>query len=82
MPPKKPNASIPDILVLLGLEFAIQQITGFHHARQGNGITSLVEAMGLLADEWMEIKERVPWLPQSEKDEVDEYFKEEGLNYD
>lgn len=56
-------------------EAALQQITGFRHARYGYSFRSLIETMGLTEKEWGKIKkeESVLLEPQDIED-GDAYF--------
>ena len=53
---------------------AEQQLTGFAHAAQGFGVISLVEAMGLDAKEWGQLKADMPFLPDKIVSEIDAHF--------
>jgi hypothetical protein len=55
---------------------AEQQLTGYSHAKQGYGIESLVDSMGLTKDEWMKLckQNRVSFLSIEDKIYIDEYF--------
>ena len=59
----------------LDLIKAEQQFTGFDHLYKGGDIVSLVEAMGLRADEWEQLKVNMPWLSEKLVEEVDQHFK-------
>ena len=56
------------------IELAEQQLTGFHHAAEGYDIVSLVEAMGLRAEEWGQLKDNIPWLAEKYVKQIDEHF--------
>lgn len=67
--------------VILSKNYEIEQIkaehqlTGFAHAFQGYGIISLVESMGLKAEEWTELRERViGFLPGELVEEIEKHF--------
>jgi len=57
------------------LEKAEQQLTGFAHAYQGFDIVSLIEAMALREEEWAQLRDYMPYLPEKLKDEIDLYFE-------
>lgn len=59
----------------LPIEKAEQQFTGFAHAYHGFDVISLVESMGLQADEWEQVKADMPWLSEKIVNEVDDYFE-------
>lgn len=56
------------------LELAEQQLIGFAHAKAGFSAASLAEAMGLSAQEWATLRERVT-LAKSDERELDSYFE-------
>jgi len=59
------------------LEFALQQLTGMH-ASEGRNVQAVVSSMGLVEEEWEELKERneVEWLTDYERKEIEDYFKD------
>lgn len=59
-----------------GVEYAIQQFTGYKEALNGPDITHLVEAMGLTKDEWKIVRPDVKWLGHRLIAEINEHFKE------
>jgi len=52
---------------------AIQQLTGFVHAKEGFDVISLIEAMGLRKEEWFKIRDE-PFLPADIVAEIDLHF--------
>jgi hypothetical protein len=58
---------------------AEQQFTGFDHFYKGGDIISLVQGMGLKLEEWVILKENMPWLSVGLVEVVDEYFQERLL---
>lgn len=64
----------------LELVKAEQQITGWCAGIQGFGLVELVEAMGLSADEWRQLKVfgLSPDLSEIQIDLVDKYFLEQA----
>lgn len=58
------------------LDLAEAQLLGWHSGKNGEFLTSLVSSMGLTKAEWEKIKVQYPsTLNESEKLEIDEYFK-------
>lgn len=53
---------------------AEQQLTGFAHAARGFGVISLIEAMGLTAQEWEQLRTDMKFLPNSIFNEIEDYF--------
>lgn len=58
---------------------AIMQFVGYSHAKDGGGLVSLIEAMGLTKSEWDNIKNAYLGLSKSEKKQIDNYFNEETV---
>lgn len=56
-------------------EFALQQFIGFVAGRRGEGVTYLVEAMGLSKREWEEIKDDCIFDNGNLREDLEEYFK-------
>lgn len=56
--------------------YAIQQITGFNHGRDGYDFASLLSSMGLNEDEWERLKKEESSLLNAEQiAEGDAHFK-------
>lgn len=56
--------------------FAIQQLTGYEHARHGFDVTSLIDSMGLTKQEWHRIKGSCSFLSTVTKLDIEQYFAE------
>lgn len=56
------------------IEYAIQQIIGFKHAREGYSFVQLLSAMGLKKSEWEKIKVAIS-LKEDFIDDGDKLFK-------
>mgnify|MGYP002640668332 CR=1 FL=1 len=61
------NSTDPSILS------ALQQFTGFAHAKQGYDVESLAEAMGLTREEWNKIKDEVD-ASDADKEAIEEWL--------
>jgi hypothetical protein len=58
------------------IDLAGAQIMGWSYGKHGNSLTALVKSIGLKKKEWLKIKKDFPsFLNESEKKEIDEYFK-------
>lgn len=58
-------------------QLAEAQILGFVTCKRGDSIRKLIDAMGLLKEEWIRISNQVLlYLPDSLKEEIEEYFME------
>lgn len=65
------------------LDLAEAQLLGWHSCKHGESLISLVSSMGLTKSEWEKIKVEYPTtLNESEKIEIDEYFKKSNANPD
>lgn len=56
------------------IEKAEQQLIGFIHAKRGYNLLSLINDMGLLPNEWVQIKKNGMHIPQEMKEEIDNHF--------
>ncbi len=56
---------------------AEQQFTGFDHLFKGGDVISLVQSMGLKAEEWEQLKVNMPWLAKELVQQVNDHFSVE-----
>lgn len=58
----------------IAISMAEQQLSGFFHAKNGQGITSLVQSMALKKEEWEKMKADwdLAYLKQDDIEAIDE----------